>query len=295
MKAKQLWLVIAGLILLNCLTAAIFLSKTKSANGAGSNETVATIGEEAISRQAWLSELEKRYGQEVLRDMVNQKVIAHMGKKYKIEIPEEEIDRELKMNQMMYSSNRKPADQNNWKEQIKYSLMLEDILTKDVVVSEKEMKSYYERNKDLFNIPDSYHLSHIIVKTKEEAKKAEKELSGGSSFRALAMERSIDEFSANQGGDIGFLNEEDERYPSEYLEAAKSLKKGKWSKPFKVEDGYAIIMLMEKVKGQSYSFNEIKDQIRRQIALEQMKAPASARTFWDEAKVDWFYGNKKED
>lgn len=295
MKAKQLWLVIAGLILLNCLTAAIFLSKTKSANGAGSNETVATIGEETISRQAWLSELEKRYGQEVLRDMVNQKVIAHMGKKYKIEIPEEEIDRELKMNQMMYSSNRKPADQNNWKEQIKYSLMLEDILTKDVVVSEKEMKSYYERNKDLFNIPDSYHLSHIIVKTKEEAKKAEKELSGGSSFRALAMERSIDEFSANQGGDIGFLNEEDERYPSEYLEAAKSLKKGKWSKPFKVDDGYAIIMLMEKVKGQSYSFNEIKDQIRRQIALEQMKSPASARTFWDEAKVDWFYGNKKED
>ncbi|WML50323.1 peptidyl-prolyl cis-trans isomerase [Neobacillus sp. PS3-34] len=295
MKAKQLWLVIAGLILLNCLTAAIFLSKTKSANGAGSNETVATIGEETISRQAWLSELEKRYGQEVLRDMVNQKVIAHIGKKYKIEIPEEEIDRELKMNQMMYSSNRKPADRINWKEQIKYSLMLEDILTKDVVVSEKEMKSYYERNKDLFNIPDSYHLSHIIVKTKEEAKKAEKELSGGSSFRALAMERSIDEFSANQGGDIGFLNEEDERYPSEYLEVAKTLKKGKWSKPFKVDDGYAIIMLLEKVKGQSYSFNEIKDQIRRQIALEQMKSPASARTFWDEAKVDWFYGNKKED
>ena len=68
------------------------------------------------------------------------------------------------------------------------------------------MKAYYEKNKELFNIPTAYHLSHIIVKTSEEAEKAIKELSQGSSFSALAMERSIEEFSANEGGDIGYIS-----------------------------------------------------------------------------------------
>ncbi|NHM34014.1 peptidyl-prolyl cis-trans isomerase [Neobacillus terrae] len=298
MKAKQLWLVIAGLILLNCITVAFFLTKAKGANGAGfTGETVATVGDRKITRQEWLSELELRYGQDVLRDMIDQKVIGQMAEKYNIKISDQTVDREMKMNQAMYSSthNGQNTSQKKWKEQIKYNLLLEDILTKDVVVPEKEVKKYYERNKDLFNVPDSYHLSHILVKTKAEAKKTEKELAGGSSFRALAMERSIDEFSANQGGDIGYLNEEDERYPAKYLDEAKKLKKGHWSSPIKTDDGYAIIYLQEKIKGQSYTYKEVEGQIKRQIALEQMKEPATAKTFWDEAKVNWFYGEQKKD
>jgi foldase protein PrsA len=297
-KAKQLWLVIAGLILLNCITVAFFLTKAKGANGAGiTGETVATVGDRKITRQEWLSELELRYGQDVLKDMIDQKVIGQMADKYNIKISDQTVDREMKMNQAMYSSNRngQNTSQKKWKEQIKYNLLLEEILTKDVVVPEKEARKYYERNKDLFNVPDSYHLSHILVKTKAEAKKTEKELAGGSSFKALAMERSIDEFSANQGGDIGYLNEEDERYPAKYLNEAKKLKKGHWSSSIKTDDGYAIIYLQEKIKGQSYTYKEVKDQIKRQIALEQMKEPATAKTFWDEAKVDWFYGEQKKD
>jgi hypothetical protein len=184
------------------------------------------------------------------------------------------------------------AEQKKWKEQIKNSLLLEDILTKDVLVSKKEMESYYKENKSLFDVPTAYHLSHIIVKTKQEAKKALKELSQGSSFSALAMERSIEEFSANQGGDIGYISEMDDQYPEKYIQVAKKLKSGKWSNPIKVDQGYAIIQLHGVIHGKKYAYKEVKDQIRRQIAMEQMKTPASARTFWDEAKVDWFYGNK---
>ncbi|MDP4161700.1 MAG: peptidyl-prolyl cis-trans isomerase [Bacillota bacterium] len=297
MKPKQLWLVIAGLILLNCITAVIFFSKSVGVSGSGvSGEEVATIGNDSISRQSWLNELEERYGQDVLRDMIDQKVIEQMADKYKISIPKKEIDQELRMNQMMYTSNGKdkPADQKKWRQQIKSNLLLDDILTKDVVVSNKEIKTYYDRNKSLFNIPESFHLSHIVVNSMAEAKKAVKELSGGSSFRALAMERSIDEFSSNLGGDIGFVSDEDERYPAQYIKEAKKLKKGQWSKPIKTDQGYAIILLQDKVKGQTYSYQDVKNQIRRQIALDQMKTPVTARTFWDEAKVNWFYGNKKD-
>jgi foldase protein PrsA len=205
------------------------------------------------------------------------------------------VNREYKILQTTYSSpgENKKTTEKKWKGHIRNSLLQEEILTRDVKVSEKELKAYFEENKDLFTIPDAYHVSHIIVKSSDEAEKALKELEQGSSFSALAMERSIEEFSANEGGDIGFLLDGEERYPSEYLKAAKKLKEGAWSDPIQVEQGFAIVKLEGKVKGKKYNYEDVKQQIRREIALEQMKTSASATTFWEEAKVDWFYGNQE--
>ncbi|CAH2717159.1 Foldase protein PrsA 2 [Neobacillus rhizosphaerae] len=297
MGKKQLWMVIAALIMLNCLTLVFFLSKVNEASGVLANEeAVATVGKVTISRQDWLNELEARYGKDVLKEMIDQRVIEEMAAKYKIKISDQEVEREFRMLQTTNHSfsQKNIKNEKKWKEQIRASLLLEELLTKDVVVSNKELKSYYAKNKSLFNVPTFYHISHIIVKTKKEAEKASKELSQGSSFSALAMERSIEEFSANEGGDIGYISEEDERYPKPYIETAKKLKKGTYSKPIKVEQGYALLKLEGKINGKNYSYDEVKEEIRRQIALEQMKSPASAATFWDEAKVDWFYGSNNK-
>jgi foldase protein PrsA len=293
LRRKQLWIVIAALILLNCLTLIFFLAKVKEISGSAvSEEVVASVGKSEITRQQWLNELETRYGKDVLKDMIDQKVIKEMAAKYNIKVSEKDVEREYRILQTTYStpSENKKTTEKKWKEHIRNSLLHEEILTRDVKVSEKEMKAYFEENKELFTIPDAYHVSHIIVKSRDEAENAIKELEQGSSFSALAMERSIEEFSANEGGDIGFLIEEEERYPSEYLQAAKKLKEGAWSDSIQVEQGFAIVKLEGKIKGKKYTYKDVKQQIRREIALEQMKTSASATTFWEEAKVEWFYG-----
>lgn len=291
---KQLWLVIAALIMLNCLTVAFFLTQTKEASGLSiKDETVAQVGKSVISKQVWQDELIARFGKDVLKEMIDQKVIHEIAEKYKIKIADKEVERELRMLQTTYHSPGKNLDEEKMKEQIRSNLLLEEILTKDVVIPERELKSYYEKNKELFNVPTAYHLSHIVVKTKDEAKKVVKELGQGSSFPALAMEKSIDDFSASAGGDIGYISEEDEQYPKGYIQTSKSLKKGELSRPLKVDEGYAILKLEGIITGKEYSFKEVKEKIRRQMALEQMKNPASARTFWSEAKVKWLYGNTK--
>ncbi len=288
MKREKLWLIIAGLILLNCLTIFLLLSKGDQ----GNSEVVATIGKEKVTRQEWLNEMESRYGKEVLSELVDQKVIETAGKKYGVKISNKAVERELQMVKTMYGSagGYQQADEENWQQQIKSDIILEELLTKDVHVSDKEMKSYYEQNKGQFILPDSYHISQIIVKTKEEAEQTLKELENGSKFPVLAMERSIDEFTANDGGDAGYINEKSERYSGDIFQTIKKLKLNKWSKEIKFEDGYAIFMLHEHVKGTEYTYKEVKDQIRRQIALAQMDAPVSAKSLWNEADVDWFYG-----
>lgn len=291
---KQLWMVIAGLVALNCFTIIFFLSKPEWASSNG--ETVATVGNDSISRQEWLNELEARYGKDTLKDLVDQKVVEQMAKKYHIKVSEQDVNRELKMMKTRYGTyGQQNGNEEKWKQQIKDNILLEELLTRDVVIKEEELKSYYEQNKSLFDIPDSYHISQIVTKSKKDAEQTLRELEQGSNFQALAMERSIDEFTANQGGDLGFVSEEDERIPASVFNKLKELKPGKWSKPIKTDKGYTIVFLHEKVPGKKYSYKEVKGQIRRQIALEQMDVPVSAQTFWKEAKVDWFYGKGEKE
>jgi len=253
---------------------------------------VATIAGEEITRQEWLSELETRYGEETLRDMINAKVIETLAKEYKIKIPKKTLEQEITMFKQLYGTQGYQLSNQELEKQVKLSLLLEEILTKDVVVSKQEMESYYHENRDFYEFPSSYHLSQIIVSTLEEAEKTITELEDGSNFAALAMERSIDEFSANRGGDIGVIREDDEVI-GPLTDTAKEMDPGTWSDPIQVNDGYAVIYLHEKIAAKTYTFEEVKDQIRRQLALEQTDVPVSAQTFWSEAEVEWFYGNER--
>ncbi|MGG3323728.1 hypothetical protein ABEQ76_06800, partial [Bacillus velezensis] len=49
----------------------------------------------------------------------------------------------------------------------------------------------------------------------------------------------------------------------------------------------------EKLKARTFSYNEVKSQIRRQIAMDQLGDKATVKTLWKEAGVSWFYGEKR--
>ncbi|KKI91578.1 peptidylprolyl isomerase [Bacillus sp. SA1-12] len=299
-SGKTLWSIIFGLVIINCFTVGYFLSKNQGvipvSNVPQTSETIATIGDTSITRDQWMAELEARYGKETLKELINIQVVEELAKKYDISVSNEVIDRELAVYKSMYNSLDKEqfGNEENWRDQIRYSILLEEILTRDVSVSEKEMNDFYENNKDLYNIDESYHLSHIIVKTENEANQIIEELNGGSSFEALALEKSIDEFTANSGGDIGFISRNNEYVPASYLEAAPNLDEGEWSEPIQVDTGYAVLFLHEKFEGKIYSYEDVKGQIRRQIALEQMEGTVSVDPLWEELGVTWFYGEKSE-
>lgn len=83
---QKLRAIIAGLALLNLLTIVIFVIKpliiSKSVIG---EETVAKIGSTDISREAWINELEKRYGEDVLEEMVDKEVVKQGCRKIQSE------------------------------------------------------------------------------------------------------------------------------------------------------------------------------------------------------------------
>lgn len=299
MKGKALWGIIFGLVVINCLTIAYFISSEKGEVLVSSEQTtdeiVAQIGDKEITRQEWLAELEKYYGKSTLENMINVQVVEELAKQNGIDVKEDVINRELQMFKATYNAFGEDVihDEEALKDQIRYSILLEELLTKDVEVPEEEIKKFYENNQQQYQIEPAYHLSHIVVKTEEEAKQIMEELKGGSSFQALAAEQSIDQFTASNGGDLGYIPENNDYIPKEYLEQASQLSSDQYSSPFKIEEGYAIIYLHEKVEGAQFAYEEVKNQIRRQLALEQMEGNISAKKLWEDIGVTWFYGESE--
>ncbi|WP_411835187.1 SurA N-terminal domain-containing protein [Peribacillus frigoritolerans] len=220
MPKHKLRAIIAGLALLNLLTIIIFVIKpliiSKTVIG---EETAAKVGSKDISRDAWMNELEKRYGEDVLEEMVDKEVVKQAAEKYKVKISDEELDRELKMMKTMYGTAGQNLNKSNdqLRQEIQSSLLLEKLLTKDVSVSKTAMRNYYDNNKDIYRIPTAFHISHITTSTKKQADQVIRELEKGVSFDVLAMEKSLDEFTANQGATWVIYHRITSKYPRNTL------------------------------------------------------------------------------
>ncbi|MFP7499371.1 peptidyl-prolyl cis-trans isomerase [Bacillus subtilis] len=294
MKSRTIWTIILGALLVCCIAVAYTLTKSQ-AGASSSGESIATIGGKSVTREEWLKEMEDQYGKSTLEDMINVRVVEQLAKKNNLKISKSEVDREFLLikavNNSFYEDEH--TTEKEWKDQIRYNILLEELLTRDIDISNKELKSFYHKNKELYQFDDSYRIRHIVVKDEEEAREVLKELKGGSSFEAVAAERSTDRYTSPYGGDLGFVTEASDNIPSAYIEEAKTLKEDEWSQePIKVSNGYAIIQLKEKLKARTFSFDEVKDQIRRQIAMDQLGDKATVKTLWKEADVSWFYGEK---
>lgn len=293
---RKIWTVLIVMIGVNIIVIAYVLTKNHVAASSENNEAVATIGNDSISREEWLNQMEENYGKDTLEEMIDNRVIEQLSEKYGIKVTEKDVDREFLMIKAVYNSfyEDNETTEAEWKDQIRHNILLEELLTKDVVIPDDELEAFYQKNKDFYEFQDSYRLAHIVVKTEKEADEVIDDLEGGSSFQAVAAERSIDRYTSQYGGDLGFVSSKQENIPDEYIEKAARLTPNEFDKkPVKVDRGYAIIQLREKLDAQTFSYQEVKNQIKRQIAMEQLGDRANVKTLWKEAKVNWFFEGKE--
>ena len=234
--------------------------------------------------------MEQRFGQEVLSDLVDGEVIRQTASENDISVSKEELETELTLIKAKYGSYDEQYlwNERNWEEQIEQKILLEKILVQSVSIPKNAAEDAYNADKDRYTVEKTYHLSHIVVEDKETAQSLYEQLQDGASFGTLSLEQSLDVTSAFHDGDIGYINKEQKRYPSYFKQAAK-LKVGQYSKPFKIEDGYALIYVHEIIKAKTFSFKEVKSMIERELALEEIDHALTASYFWDELGVEWNY------
>lgn len=295
LKTKPTLILLAILLVGNLFWFILWL--LPSDNAATSDEEVAAVAGEVITKQEWLTAMENRYGKETLQGLVNEAVMEKAAKAYKISITDKEIDLEIALLRSMSDANDtslQTLSEAELREKVRTQLIFEHVLTKDVVIDEEASKKYYDENTSLYNLPTTYRTSIIVVDSKEAAERVAKELADGSEFSVLAREHSLDTTSASLGGDIGFVSDANETLDKAIYKAIEQLKENEVAKPFVLGDGrYAIAQVSDIMEGQSFSYENVKMQIERQLALDQLPPSITPEMFWAEFGASWVYGQEK--
>jgi foldase protein PrsA len=295
LKTKPTLLLIALLFVGNLFWFILWLLPS-SENVKGGDEQVATVDGETITRQQWMASMEDYYGKETLRNLVDEAVMKQAAEKYDIKVSDKEIDFEIALLRTGQDANDSLSDtltDNQLRQKIKNQLILEKVLSKDIVIENDEVKQYYEDNKALYNIPTTYRTKLIIVDSSKEAQAVYEEIKGGSDFSVLAREKSVDAASASLGGSIGFISVDQKTVDPAIKTVVAKLKVNEISEPFSLSDNkYAVVKVEEVLKGQSFEYDDVKDQIKRTLALQQLPSSITAENFWDEFNAEWIYSNE---
>lgn len=293
LKTKPILTLIAILFAGNILWFILWLWPNGNQENGG-DETVAAVDGEEITRQQWMAAMETRYGKETLQTLVNEAVMEKAAKEYEIKVSDEEIELEIALMRSAQDTTDTAIQQltdEQLRQKVRAQLILEKVLTKDVITDQEEIAKYYDENQSLYNIPTTYRTSIIIVESQEDAKSVQEELKDGSDFSVLARERSLDTTSASLGGDIGFITTSQSNIDKSIQDAVKQLKANDISEPFVMNDGrYGIVYVSEVNEGKSFTYKDVKEHIKRVLAMEQLPASITPEAFWKEFNATWFYG-----
>lgn len=132
-------------------------------------------------------------------------------------------------------------------------------------------------------IKDEFRARHILVKTEQEASDLIAELKKGGNFAQLAKAKSLDVKSGKQGGDLGWISQEDPIVP-QFFEAVSNMKKGDLSdKPLKTNFGYHVIKLDDVRPHKTRSAEQLAGEIRMQI--QQERVDALLKSLKEKAKI----------
>lgn len=143
----------------------------------------------------------------------------------------------------------------------------------DAQVTDDKIQAAYDQFVKENPAEPEVHARHILLKTEEDAKAVIEELNKGADFAKVAAEKSTGP-SGPKGGDLGFFKKGD--MVPEFADAAFAMKPGEVSKePVQTQFGWHVIKVEETRQGEAPKLEEVRDQLRQQVAgqvIEQKMA-----------------------
>lgn len=176
------------------------------------------------------------------------------------------IDREIikQANKLAIHKDPKVIEKiNNYKDKVLRQAYLDSIIEKEIT-KEKISEKYAEITNNLSGKKE-YQIAHIVIKNQEEAEKILAELKSKKApkFSELAKKYSLEQQSASNGGELGFVLEDN--INKEIVDQLINLKKDEVSQPIQTKLGWHIVKLIDYRDAKTLSFEESKDRIKDQL------------------------------
>lgn len=249
--SKESWLIY--------FTLTVFLWIGCNNNTKEKQRVIAIVGDETLTLEGVLEEIPDEIKpnlssmdiREYVQRWINSQVLYQEAKRRKLD---ERIDLKKEFAKV--------------KRELMVNKLIELALEDEVEVTEEEIKSYYEENKESFILTDDQvHAYHILVNTKAEANNIRRRIRNGETFEAICKEvKHAKEDSAYW--DLGYFTRE-EIIP-EISKVIFKMPRGALSLPIKSDFGYHIVKLVDiQKKGDINKLENVKEEIR--FKLEVLK------------------------
>lgn len=227
------------------------------------SDKIAKVGSESISKSAFAAHLEfKRI--DVSND---QRMNAELDAYLKQTALAQAIS-----NQTITNPALLEAELFEFKKQMAISRYMATYL--DSVVTNAAVENYYNGHQDEFSRKQA-HVAHIVFRVHNAMTDVEKQaaqqkaramvakLAKGEAFDVLARQNSDDLYSAEKGGDLGWVSAE--TIDPAFAETVFELDEGGVSDVVKTQYGYHLIKLLEPVRSEVPPLTQIEGDIRYQL------------------------------
>ncbi|MEH7110323.1 peptidylprolyl isomerase [Bacillus sp. JJ1764] len=230
-------------------------------NSSGS-DAVAESKAGDVSQQELYNTMKDKVGNQALQQLIYEKVLS---KKYKV--TDAEVNKKVADLKEQLGSNFEAAlaqygyqNESDLKKTMKLGMLQEKAAMKDIKVTDKELKDYYN------NYKPEIKARHILVADEAKAKEVKQKLDSGAKFEDVAKEYSTDTATAQNGGDLGWFGSG--KMDPDFEKAAYALDVNQISEPVKSQFGYHIIQVTDKKKKESYA--KMKDQILYEVKSSKL-------------------------
>lgn len=260
---------------------------------------------------------------QVLQQMIEQKLFEQEAEKLGITVSEAELDAGIAQVKQRFNLNDQQMAEvlqkqnltmesfrEQWRLQTLSNKLLDSQLKNKIVVTDQEIADYYRQNYDGSGAPataaapssgpaEEVRIAHILISANSpdaaaRAEKVSEMAKAGQDFAQLAKEYSDDSLSADKGGDLGYFKEGD--LIETLAVAIENTPQGQVAGPVESPAGYHVIKVVERKtiggetkakKGSSETEAlAIDDQTKKEItdAIYRQKAEVQLKTWLDGIK-----------
>ncbi|WKZ30192.1 MAG: SurA N-terminal domain-containing protein [Candidatus Dojkabacteria bacterium] len=138
----------------------------------------AFVGQTQVTRNSYEKELERRYGQAIIQDLIVEKIIANEVKTQNIAVNEERVTQELDGIKSQFSGEEEFQEilkaenltEEEVKARIRLQLGLQEIVRASMTpITDESIQSYYDQNKQLYEGQTFEESKESIRKSLEDA------------------------------------------------------------------------------------------------------------------------------
>jgi parvulin-like peptidyl-prolyl isomerase len=233
----------------------------------------------------------KRFEEEVLDNMITEKVMYLRAQELNISISEIELENKIKEIKKDYGGDftsqfaQENVKYENWKEDFKKEMLLQKLIAMDVnakiKTSDDEAKDYFNEHRNNYKKESRVRVAQIVVRDLAAAKKAVERLNAGEDFANVAASISIGP-EAHHGGDLGFITRS--VMPEPLDKTIFKMQVNEISPIVQSSYGFHVFKVLESQPARAGNFTDVREDVIADIRLQKE----------DAAFISWLEDLKKK-